>query len=54
MPSGYSANKEILTLSLLEQLETDKVSLSHSAVVNYRGYKIVAKAVPSSLIDADV
>lgn len=50
LPSGYSANKELLTLGLLEYIDTDNVCLSHSAVVTYRGFKVVAKAVPSCLI----
>lgn len=35
---------------MLEQVDIDNVYLSHSAVVNYRGFKIVAKAIPSCLI----
>lgn len=53
LPSGHEANRDLLTLSLVDQVDTDNVYLSHSIVVNYRGYKIVAKTVPNSLISAN-
>ncbi len=51
--SGHEANRDILTLSLVDQIDTENVYLAHSIVVNYRGYKIVAKTLPNSLITAN-
>jgi len=53
VPSGHEVNRDLLTLSLVDQVDTDNVYLSHSIVVNYRGYKIVAKTIPNSLISTN-
>lgn len=39
---------------MIEQIETENVFFSHSAIISYRGYKIAAKAVPNSIIKADI
>ena len=54
LPSGHSANRDLLTLGLVDQVDTENVYLSHSIVVNYRGYKVVAKTMPNSLINAKI
>jgi hypothetical protein len=53
LPSGYGASKEVLMLSIIEQLDIENVNLSRSAVVKYRGYKIVVKTIPNFMINTN-
>jgi hypothetical protein len=52
IPSGYSVGKDLLLMSLAEQIDVENVHLSRSAVVSYKGYKMVAKTIPNSVISA--
>jgi hypothetical protein len=54
MLSNRYVNKDIYNLSMLESLEFDNICLTNMIIVNYRGYKIVVKAVPNSLINEDI
>lgn len=52
--SSKYVNKDIYNLSLLESLEFDNICLTNMIIINYRGFKIVVKAVPNTLINEDI
>lgn len=48
--SQKQANQDILNLNCLDSIDAENLSLSHMIIVNYRGYKIVVRTIPSSFI----
>jgi len=40
-----------MNISAVEPLDTEGVCLSHMIIVNYRGYKIIVRTIPSSLVN---
>lgn len=49
--SSKYTNRDIYNLSVVESLDFENIFLTNMIIVKYRGYKIVVKTVPNTLVN---